>query len=56
MQATDKLTTKALLLYDQLPKTTAGIDPFLTDGQYRLKLVSFQTLAEHPLSPEKIPV
>jgi len=29
-QATDKLTTKALFVYDALPKTTAGVDPFLT--------------------------
>lgn len=28
--ATDKLTTKALFLYNALPKTTAGVDPFLT--------------------------
>jgi hypothetical protein len=27
---TDKLTTKILGLWDQLPKTTAGVDPFLT--------------------------
>ncbi len=27
-QVTDKLTTKALLLWDALPNTTAGIDPF----------------------------
>ncbi len=28
-EATDRLTTKALFLWDALPKTTAGVDPFL---------------------------
>ena len=31
-KATDKLTTKVLLLWDALPKTIAGVDPFVTDG------------------------
>jgi len=31
-KATDKLTTKALLLWHALPKTTAGVDPFVTNG------------------------
>ena len=31
LDATDKLTTKALLLWHDLPKTTAGVDPFLIE-------------------------
>lgn len=31
-QATDKLTTKILLLWDALPKTVTGVDPFVTNG------------------------
>lgn len=30
-QATDRLTTKAFFLYNQLPKTVAGVDPFLIE-------------------------
>lgn len=32
-QATDQLTTKLLLVDQELPKTMAGQDPFITDGQ-----------------------
>ncbi|MBF0594888.1 MAG: hypothetical protein HQL22_07960 [Candidatus Omnitrophica bacterium] len=32
-KATDQLTTKALLVDSQLPKTKQGKDPFITDGQ-----------------------
>lgn len=32
LQATDKLTTKALFLWHALPKTKQGIDPFLTSN------------------------
>jgi len=31
-KATDKLTTKTLLLWHALPKTTVGVDPFVTNG------------------------
>ncbi len=30
-KATDRLTTKALLLWNALPKTTAGVDPFIAE-------------------------
>jgi len=32
-KVTDKLTAKALGIYQKMPKTTAGIDPFIYDGQ-----------------------
>jgi hypothetical protein len=31
-KTTDKLTTKAMLLHHDLPKTKQGVDPFITDG------------------------
>jgi hypothetical protein len=39
-QATNKLTTKALLLLHALPKTIAGVDPFVTDGDTGQNLVN----------------
>lgn len=32
LRVTDKLTAKGLGIYQKLPKTTAGIDPFIFDG------------------------
>jgi hypothetical protein len=32
LRVTDKLTAKGLGIYQKLPKTTAGIDPFIYDG------------------------
>ena len=33
VDVTDKLTAKALGIYHKLPKTTAGVDPFIYDGK-----------------------
>jgi hypothetical protein len=40
LQATDKLVTRALLLWHALPKTTQGIDPFITDGSSSVPLIN----------------
>jgi hypothetical protein len=39
-KATDKLTTKGLLMIHDLPNTTAGFDPFVTDGNTGLPLAN----------------
>jgi len=33
LKVTDKLTAKALGIYQKMPKTTAGIDPYIYDGK-----------------------
>jgi len=33
LKLTDKLTAKGLGIYQRMPKTTAGVDPFVYDGQ-----------------------
>ena len=42
-RATDKLTAKFLGLYQHMPKTTAGVDPFMYDPDTGLPLLDWST-------------